>query len=191
MFWPGFGLRCADEYFGSERIGGFARAEGRVAAPLLRGRSARSIDLVLRRAYYTYVGVLERALDEFGLSAHLRPGMGHVIFTLFAEDDLTIREIAARSQLANSTLTGLLDRMEKGRLVERRRDAEDGRLVRVRLTVLGRSLSRACELVAAFDAIFQDRLGTEASGSPSVFAKDHSGDVVDADRDSARALTDY
>ena len=114
----------------------------------------------LGRAYYTYVGVLERALDDFGLSKHLRPGMGHIIFTLFAEDDLTIKEIAIRSQLANSTLTGLLDRMETGRLVERRRDEKDGRLVRIRLTPLGRSLEpRASELVAGLDAMFHDRLG--------------------------------
>ena len=51
----------------------------------------------LGRAYYTYVGLLERVLAELGLDRHLRPGMGHILFTLFERDDLSIKEIAARS----------------------------------------------------------------------------------------------
>ena len=72
----------------------------------------------LGRAYYTYVGVLEKMLDEAGLKKHVQPGMGHILFALFSQDDLTIKEIARRSKLANSTLTGLLNRMETGKLIE-------------------------------------------------------------------------
>lgn len=114
----------------------------------------------LGRAYYTYVGLLEQVLAETGLDEHLRPGMGHILFTLFEEDDLTIKEIAERSELANSTLTGMLNRMEKGRLLTRRRDATDGRLIRVRLTELGRSLEPRCRsAMARFDDLFRNGLG--------------------------------
>lgn len=117
----------------------------------------------LGRAYYTYVGLLEKLLAESGLDEHVRPGMGHILFTLFAEDDLTIKEIAERSQLANSTLTGLLNRMETAALIERRRDSSDGRLIRVRLTDLGRSLEPRCHgVVQRMDAIFQNGMGAPA-----------------------------
>jgi DNA-binding MarR family transcriptional regulator len=114
----------------------------------------------LGRAYYTYVGLLERMLAEEGLDRHVRPGMGHILFTLFEEDDRSIKEIAARSQLACSTLTGLLARMEEARLIERRRDPRDGRVIRVRLTDLGRSLEPRCQaVVRRFDALLRHGMG--------------------------------
>lgn len=116
----------------------------------------------LGRAYYTYVGLLEQVLAETGLDEHLRPGMGHILVTLFDEDDLTIKQIAERSELANSTLTGMLNRMEKGRLLSRRRDLTDGRLIRVRLTELGRSLEPQCrKAMARFDELFRNGLGDD------------------------------
>ena len=115
----------------------------------------------LGRAYYTYVGLLEQVLTETGLDRHVRPGMGHVLFTLFEQDERSIKEIAARSQLACSTLTGLLDRMESAGLIERRRDREDGRIVRIRLTPLGRSLEPRCQAVAQqFADLFASHMGT-------------------------------
>ncbi len=98
------------------------------------------------RAYYAYVGVLEQVLAETGLDEHLRPGMGHILFALFEQDGRSIKEIATRTQLSSSTLTGMLTRMEKAGIIARRRDDEDGR--GVRLTRLGRSLEPRCRLVA-------------------------------------------
>jgi DNA-binding MarR family transcriptional regulator len=98
----------------------------------------------LGRAYYAYVGLAERILVEAGLDRLIQPGMGHVLFALYEEDGRTIKEIAARSQLAGSTLTGLLTRMEKAGLVERSRDADDARLVRVCLTATARKLEAKC-----------------------------------------------
>lgn len=118
----------------------------------------------LGRAYYAYVGLLERVLVEEDLDRYVRPGMGHILFTLFEQDDRSIKEIAARSQLACSTLTGLLARMEEGGVIERRRDEQDGRVIRVRLTPLGRSLEPRCRrTVQRLDGLFQ-----EGMGGPSV-----------------------
>ena len=102
----------------------------------------------LGRAYFAYVGVLERVLVEYQLDHVLRPGMGLVLFTLFEQDSRTIKELAERSQLACSTLTGVLQRMEKAKLVVRTRDAQDKRLVRVTLTPQARKLERKCRQVA-------------------------------------------
>ena len=102
----------------------------------------------LGRAYFAYVGLLERVLVEYQLDHVLRPGMGLVLFTLFEQDSRTIKELAERSQLACSTLTGVLQRMEKAKLVVRTRDQHDKRLVRVTLTPQARKLERKCRLVA-------------------------------------------
>lgn len=98
----------------------------------------------LGRAYYAYVGLAERVLIEEGLGELVRPGMGLVLIALYERDDRTIKEISVRSQLANSTLTGLLTRMEKVGLVTRARDPGDGRLARISLTSLGRELESKC-----------------------------------------------
>ncbi len=100
------------------------------------------------RAYFAYVGLLERVLVEYELDHVLRPGMGLVLFSLFEQDSRTIKELAERSQLACSTLTGLLQRMEKAKLVVRTRDEQDKRLVRVTLTPQARKLERKCRQVA-------------------------------------------
>ncbi len=114
----------------------------------------------LGRAYYAYVGLAERILVDTGLDHLIRPGMGHILFALYEEDNRTIKEIAARSQLAGSTLTGLLSRMEKVKLVERSRDEIDGRLVRVRLTPLARKLEPKCRaMVGQMSDVFRQGLG--------------------------------
>lgn len=116
----------------------------------------------LGRAFYAYIGRLEIELADHDLDQHLRPGMGPILFTLFEEDDRSIKAIAARTQLSSSTLTGLLTRMERAGLVERRRDANDGRVVRVRLTALGRSLeSRARAVLKRFDVLVAQALKPE------------------------------
>jgi len=98
------------------------------------------IAFYIGRAYYAYVGWLESLLVKNGLETHLRPGMGQILCVLYREDGLSIKQIAAQTQLSQSTLTGMLKRMERGGLIDRRRDAQDGRKVRVRLTRLGWSL---------------------------------------------------
>jgi len=114
------------------------------------------------RAYYTYVGLLEQVLAENGLDEHVRPGMGHILFALFEEDGRNIKEIAARTQLSGSTLTGMLGRMEKAGVVARRRDEADGRVVRVRLTLLGRSLEPRCRLVVeTLGEVLQSGMGAK------------------------------
>jgi DNA-binding MarR family transcriptional regulator len=112
------------------------------------------------RAYYAYIGLLERLLAETGLDEHLRPGMGPILFALFEQDDRSIKEIAARVQLSYPTLTGVLVRMEQQGLVERQRDAADGRVVRVHLTPLGRSLEPRCQQVVSVLAdVLQEGMG--------------------------------
>ncbi len=54
--------------------------------------------------------------------------------------ELTVGEMLASMMLASGTITHRIDRLESRDLVERRPDANDGRVVRVRLTRTGRTL---------------------------------------------------
>ena len=84
-----------------------------------------TVTFFIGRAYYNYVGMLERLLVEEGLYNLVRPGMGHILFVLFQTDDCIIKEISKRVQLSSSTMTGLLDRMVRAGLVTKRRDDAD------------------------------------------------------------------
>lgn len=54
--------------------------------------------------------------------------------------DMTIGELSNKNGLAFSTTTDLVDRMERNKLVERIRDANDRRVVRIRVLEKGRSI---------------------------------------------------
>ncbi|WP_253288732.1 MarR family winged helix-turn-helix transcriptional regulator [Amphibacillus sp. MSJ-3] len=59
---------------------------------------------------------------------------------LLEDGDLTIGELSHKINLAFSTTTDLVDRMEKNKLVERRRDTNDRRVVRIHLLPEGREI---------------------------------------------------
>lgn len=56
------------------------------------------------------------------------------------EDNLTIGELSARMYLACSTVTDLLDRMERNELVKRVKDENDRRIVRIAVLQKGHDL---------------------------------------------------
>nr|WP_249870944.1 MarR family transcriptional regulator [Oceanobacillus saliphilus] len=61
---------------------------------------------------------------------------------LLEEGDLTIGELSNKISLAFSTTTDLVDRMEKNELVERIRDTNDRRVVRIHLLNKGKKIIR-------------------------------------------------
>jgi DNA-binding MarR family transcriptional regulator len=67
-----------------------------------------------------------------------------VLFALFDEDDVIIKNLVQRTELSPSSLTRILGDMERRGLVTRHRDQGDGRATRVRLTRTGRSLHDRC-----------------------------------------------
>lgn len=77
--------------------------------------------------------VLGRLLRARGV-AELNPGQGRILFALWQGDGITVTELAGRTSLEKSTLTRMLDRLERDRMVERVRPPENRRTVRVALT---------------------------------------------------------
>lgn len=98
------------------------------------------LGVCLSRTYYAFVAFLDLELERCDLAADLSPGMGHVLYRLLSEDDLTPTQLSVRARLAQSTITGIVARMESGGLVERHRHEQDGRAYRLGLTARARAL---------------------------------------------------
>jgi MarR family transcriptional regulator, organic hydroperoxide resistance regulator len=56
--------------------------------------------------------------------------------------DLSLSELSDKIRAQNSTVTGIIDRMEREGLVQRVRSTEDRRVVHIRLTEKGSKLAR-------------------------------------------------
>ncbi|MCL4844783.1 MAG: MarR family transcriptional regulator [Bryobacteraceae bacterium] len=108
----------------------------------------RGLSFLIGRVYYNYTSLLTQRLVEYGLAEHLIPGMGPVLFALFDDDGLLMKEAAQRAGIAPSTLSGLVRRMEANGVIRRVPDSVDGRAARLWLTPLGRSLEPACRRLA-------------------------------------------
>jgi len=65
----------------------------------------------------------ENGLSPYGIT----PVQFYVLSALWAGDGIKFKDLARRLDMDGSTLTGILDRMERMELVERRDDPEDRR----------------------------------------------------------------
>lgn len=72
-----------------------------------------------------------------------------VLLVLWERDGLAVNRLGQRLGLDSGTLTPLLKRLEKQRLVERRRATADQRVVRIHLTSAGRSLRARARKIPA------------------------------------------
>ncbi len=59
---------------------------------------------------------------------------GRILFVLWQEDNLPIRDLSQKTSLAKTTLTSMLDRMERKGYLRRILDPEDRRQIRIVLT---------------------------------------------------------
>jgi len=80
------------------------------------------------------------ALDTHFARYGLSMGKFTLLMQLLQVDGLMPSECAERSGVTRATITGLLDGLERDRLLERRRDPGDRRIVRIYLTTEGRTL---------------------------------------------------
>jgi DNA-binding MarR family transcriptional regulator len=106
--------------------------------------NGKDLHWLIGRAFYAYHIWLDRRLKETGLGKHLKPGMGPVLFTLFKEDDLIIKELAERTRTLPSTMTRTLRKMKRNGLITITQNKKDRRSYRIKLTTLARSLEPDC-----------------------------------------------
>lgn len=87
--------------------------------------------LEIQKLYYFR---MRNLLDEIGIYK----GQPHMLYILGKRDGQSQRELAEGLNVKASTITVMINRMEKADLVERRQDPYDQRISRVHLTDKGR-----------------------------------------------------
>lgn len=88
---------------------------------------------LITRATRAVTARLRKGLADRG-AGNVKPAYLGVLMSLWREDGLKANELARRAGLEPSTMTGLLDRMERDGLLERRADPHDRRASRIHLT---------------------------------------------------------
>jgi DNA-binding MarR family transcriptional regulator len=68
-----------------------------------------------------------RELKKFGIE--INPAQGRIMFALWQTDGISINELAKKTQLKKSTMTSMLDRLEKLGYVKRLRSKKDRRKI--------------------------------------------------------------
>jgi DNA-binding MarR family transcriptional regulator len=94
---------------------------------------------LLSRLTLVITSALRKRLVQSGLN-HVKPAYLWALVSLWVEDGLKVSDIARASGLETSTMTGLLDRMERDGLVTRTPDSKDRRTLRIYLTEEGTRL---------------------------------------------------
>ena len=77
--------------------------------------------------------VFARKLKEEGVH-EINPSQGRILFALWEQDNIPITELSHRTQLEKSTLTSMLNRLEREGFVERVRSTDDKRKICIRRT---------------------------------------------------------
>ncbi len=83
--------------------------------------------------------IFEKILAERGVEAFNGP-QGRILYVLFQEDGVPIKTVSEKCGLAITSLTTMLERMERSGLILRRQDAADKRKTLLFLTDKARDL---------------------------------------------------
>jgi DNA-binding MarR family transcriptional regulator len=126
-----------------------------------------------------------------------------------AQDDLTINELAARAMTGQSTVSDVVSRLERRKLVTRGRADDDGRVVTVSATAAGRRLlqrapepatGKLLDVLSAMPvrdlntvvralALLNDGLGTDAARDATMLFEGEDASGSDASSRSPRRRT--
>ena len=98
------------------------------------------VDQVLEAIIYLYTES-RRITKELAKRADLTGPQLTVVKLLQTVGDLSLSELSDKIRAQNSTVTGIIDRMEREGLVLRERSKEDRRVVHIKLTPKGKALA--------------------------------------------------
>ncbi len=129
-------------------------------------RRKAALDRIVEAVIYLQTESRRLAREQAG-EYGLTPTQLSVVKLIDAIGSLSLSALSARIRAHNSTVTGIVDRMERDELVVRERDARDRRVWTVRLTERGRRVARQVSgtpwetlkrALASLPAAEQDRL---------------------------------
>jgi DNA-binding MarR family transcriptional regulator len=101
----------------------------------------RNGGFLIAKVHQTGGRIFNRLLKQHGLG-DINSGQGRILFVLWQKDDISISELSAATQLEKSTLTAMLDRLEKDGLVERVPSPSDRRSIIIRATPKNHALEK-------------------------------------------------
>lgn len=87
--------------------------------------------------------LIEHGIHEFN------GAQGRILFVLWEEDGIPISVLSAKTGLAKTTLTSMLDRLEASGHIQRKYSAADRRTVRIVLTEKAKGLKKQYDEVSA------------------------------------------
>lgn len=96
---------------------------------------------LISRATLAVTSALKKGFLLEGVEG-LKPAYLGVLLSLWSEDGLKVIELARRAGLEPSTMTGLLDRMERDGLLGRSASSDDRRVQQVHLTEYGQRIRK-------------------------------------------------
>lgn len=113
---------------------------------------------VLAKSHRKLYHFLRRELIDYNLT----PPQFGLLVLLWEQDGLSQVGIGNALEVDRTTLTGILDRLEKNGLVERKPDSEDRRSKLVYLTKLGKDYEdRVMPVVKKINSIFSEKFSPQ------------------------------
>src|SRR6185369_11328982 len=95
-----------------------------------------SIGFLLAKAYQRAWAVMREEIEPYDLT----PPQFALLAFLWQQDGLTQVELSEKGQIDRSTIGGLIDRLERNGLLERRQHPQDRRAYRIYLTEQGKTM---------------------------------------------------
>jgi len=84
--------------------------------------------------------ISERILKKYDVE--INSAQGRIMFALWQKDGIPINELANKTQLKKSTLTSMLDRLERMGYVRRQRSKKDRRKILIKRTEKDRAMEK-------------------------------------------------
>lgn len=135
---------------------------------------------LISRVTLVVTSALKRGFAEAGVE-QVKPAYLGVLLSLWQEDGLQVARLGRRAGLEPSTMTGLLDRMERDGLAKRVADPRDRRAQRICLTTEGRNIQDTVTLVVdrilsnVFEGIPAEQIKAAKDILRQVLANTHKG----------------
>lgn len=124
---------------------------------------------LIYRVSLSITAALKKGLSDAGADP-VKPAYLGVLISLWNEDQLRAIDLGRQSGLEPSSMTGLLDRMERDGLVRREPDPEDRRAIRICLTDAGRAAEKPAlrAVTEILDGLFDGIAETDIETTRSV-----------------------
>lgn len=152
--------RGPDKYFARERFPSGAIDLARVLSPAAAEPEQPDLDAIVEAIVFLYTESRRITKDMAARHGLTGPQLA-VLKMLEPVGKLSLSELSWKIRARNSTVTGIIDRMEREGMVERRRSDQDRRVVHIVLTRKGQKLADGVPVAPV--QIFRQVLG-ELSG---------------------------